>query len=240
MERLYLEEVDSTNKWAKEHIEELKHLSVVYTYKQTAGRGRLERKWNYNGEDNIYASIVIKHKGGMKDVYSNLTQYLCLILTEVFDSYNLIYPPKIKWPNDVRIDGKKISGILAEAVSTKNEAAIILGFGVNLNCKQADMDNIDQPATSLNLLTGMEIDKESFLNMVLEKFCLGYDRFIGEGFKSIREEYKKRAEFLNKEVTVKVFDKTVTGLAVDVTENGALTIVDKNNNEQTLYIGDIL
>lgn len=240
MERVYLEEIDSTNKWAKEHIEELKHLSVVYTYKQTNGRGRLERKWNYNGEGNIYASIVLKFNGVMKNIYSNLTQYLCFILTEVFESYKLIYPPMIKWPNDIRINGKKVSGILAEGVNLNNATAIVLGFGVNLNCKQEDMDKIDQPATSLNLVTGMEIDKESFLNMVLEKFCLGYDRFIGEGFKSIREEYKKRAEFLNKEVTVKVFDKTVTGLAVDILEDGALKIVDTDNNEQTLYIGDIL
>ena len=243
MERVYLEEVDSTNKWAKEHISELKHLSVVYTYNQTSGRGRLERKWNYNGKDNIYASIVVKPSSGLKEVYSNLTQYLCVILAEVFEEYTSpIYPsPKIKWPNDIRINGKKISGILAEGVNISNAGiAIVLGFGVNLNCKQEDMDRIDQPATSLNLVTGMEIDKESFLNRVLDKFCLGYDRFIENGFKSIREEYLKRAEFLNKKVAVKVFDNCVEGIASDVTENGALKIVDKDNKERILYIGDIL
>ena len=243
MERVYLEEVDSTNKWAKEHINELNHLSAVYTYNQTSGRGRLERKWNYNGKDNIYASIVIKHNGGLKEVFSNLTQYLCLILAEVFEEYtSSIYPPpKIKWPNDIRINGEKISGILAEGVNISNAGiAIVLGFGVNLNCKQEDMDKIDQPATSLNLVTGMEIDKEYFLNRVLDKFCLGYDKFIGDGFKSIREDYLKRAEFLNKKVTVRVFDDKVEGIASDVTENGALKIVDKDNKERILYIGDIL
>ena len=238
MERVYLEEVDSTNKWAKEHLSELGGMSVVYTYKQMAGRGRLERKWNYNGDGNIYASIVIKHRGSMKESYSNLTQYLSLVISEVFEEYGV--QPVIKWPNDIKVEGKKITGILAEAVTDEIETNIILGFGVNLNCSKEDMEKIDKPATALNLVTGMEIDKEQFFRRVLDKFCLGYDKFIGEGFQSIRKEYKKRAEFLNREVTVQVFDKFVSGIAKDVTKNGALKIVDNNGIEQVLYMGDIL
>lgn len=240
MERIYLEETDSTNKWAKENIDKLPDFCVVFTYKQMAGRGRLNRKWSYMGEGNIYASIVLKLKNDNNPIYSNLTQYLCLVLAEVFEEYNTV--PKIKWPNDIRINGKKISGILAEGVNIGNglNFAIILGFGVNLNCRQEDVGKIDQPVTSLNLETGMEIDRESFFNRVLDKFCLSYDKFIGRGFLSIREEYLKRAEFLNKNVAVKVMDKTVEGIASDVTETGALKVIDNNNNEQILYIGDIL
>ena len=238
MERVYLEEVDSTNKWAKENLKELKQMTVVYTYKQTAGRGRLERKWNYNGDGNIYASIVIKFGEPMKEIYSNLTQYLSLVIAEVLDEYKV--HSTIKWPNDVKVDGKKIAGILAEAVTGKQETGIILGFGVNLNCGKADIEKIDKPATSLNLVTGMEVDKEDFLQRVLDKFCLGYDRFIGEGFQSIRENYKERSEFLNHEVTVQVFDRVVRGIAKDVTENGALKIVDNEGIMQILYMGDIL
>ena len=237
MERVYLEEVDSTNKWAKEHLSVLPEISVVYTYKQTAGRGRLERKWNYNGDGNIYASIVIKREGEMKEIYSNLTQYLSLVISKVFEKYNV--KPAIKWPNDIMVGGKKITGILAEAVNDKTETSIILGIGVNLNCSKEDMDRIDKPATSLNLVTGMEINKEEFFQSVLDEFCLGYDRFIGEGFQSIIEEYKKRAEFLNRDISVKVFDKTVKGIAKDITEAGALRIVDNSGTEQVLYMGDI-
>ena len=139
------------------------------------------------------------------------------------------------------INGKKISGILAESVIEKNILkGIILGCGVNLNCSKEDMENIDQPATSLNLETGMEVDREIFLKRVLDKFCLRYNKFIEDGFKLIREDYIKRAEFLNKTVTVKVFDKDISGLAKDITENGALEIVDNNNEKHVLLIGDIL
>ena len=154
MELLFLNIVDSTNKYAKEHLNELEDKTIIYANSQTAGRGRMQRKWNSNTGDNVYASIVLKPSTELKEVYSNLTQYLSLTLTEVFEQYNVL--PTIKWPNDVRINGKKISGILAESVIEKNELkGIILGFGVNLNCKKEDLDKIDQPATSLNLETGM-------------------------------------------------------------------------------------
>ena len=86
----------------------------------------------------------------------------------------------------------------------------------------------------------MIIDKDVFLKKITEKFCLYYNEFIEGGFLLIRDDYKKRAEFLNQEVTVKVFDKTYMGRAVDILENGALKIIDKNNNEHILLIGDIL
>lgn len=253
MEKIYLERVDSTNKWAKAHIKELKDKTLVYTYNQTAGRGRLNRTWNNTGSDNIYASIVLKPSEIMKDVYSNLTQYLCIILAETMEEYNVA--PKIKWPNDIQINGKKISGILAEGVNTevgvnievnKNThyeqklEGIVLGFGVNLNTSKEILEKIDQPATSLNIETNITIDKEIFLQKVLDKFCLLYDKFIEEGFLLIKEDYIKRASFLNKEVSVRVFDKVLTGKAIDITDNGALKIVDKHNKEQILFIGDIL
>ena len=244
MDYLYLDEIDSTNKFAKEWINDISDMTVVYTFKQTAGRGRLQRKWSYMGEDNIYASIVLKPSSEYKEVYSNLTQLLCVVLAEVFEEYGI--EPKIKWPNDIRVDGKKISGILAEAVGVNDKEkgyllqGLILGFGVNLNTKIEILSKIDQPATSLNIETGKFINKEIFLKKVTEKFCLYYNKFIEEGFLLIREDYLRRAEFLNKEVAVKVFDKTYTGIAEDVTPNGALKLKDKNNKEHILLIGDIL
>lgn len=239
MRRLYLETVDSTNKWAKEHIGELKDKTVVYTYNQTSGRGRLDRKWNNVGADNIYASIVLKPSEKMEEVYSNLTQYLCVVLAETLEEYGVM--PKIKWPNDIQIAGKKISGILAEGVNSNNKLkGIVLGFGVNLNTSKEVFVNINQPATSLNIEIGKQIDKEDFLQRVLNKFCLLYDKFIEEGFLLIKENYINRVSFLGKDVSVRVFDEIIEGTAIEITNNGALKIVDKNNKEKTLLIGDIL
>ncbi len=89
----------------KEYIASLEDKTVVYTSNQTAGRGRLQRQWSYLGKDNIYASIVLKPSFQIKEVYSNLTQYLCLVLCETFEEYGV--NPKIKWPNDIQIGVRK-------------------------------------------------------------------------------------------------------------------------------------
>ena len=243
MNFLYIEELESTNKYCKENILNLDDMTVVYTGCQTAGRGRLNRSWSYVGAENIYASIVLKPSLELKDVYANLTQYLSLVLAETFEEYNNCnkFYPKIKWPNDVRIDGKKISGILAETVLVGGKlGGIILGFGVNLNCREDDLNAINQAATSLNIVTGMKIDRKKFLDLVINKFCLRYNNFINRGFSLIKNDYTRRAEFLNNQVVVKVFDKEISGIAKSINDDGSLTIVDENNKEHVLLIGDIL
>ena len=139
------------------------------------------------------------------------------------------------------INSKKISGILAEGVIEAGKLnGLILGFGINLNSKKEILDKINQPATALNIETGQDIDKQIFLKKLLDRFCLLYDEFVEKGFLLIKEDYIRRAGFLNKEVTVKVFDKTICGIVKEVTDNGALKINDNNNYEHTLLIGDIL
>ena len=239
MELLFLEEVDSTNKYAKEHIDELKDKTLIYTNRQYAGKGRLQRVWSDLGEENVFASIVLKPSADTREVYSNLTQYLCVVLAETFEEYKII--PKIKWPNDIQINGKKISGILAEAVIERGcLKGLIIGFGVNLNVQEEKLSQINQPATSLNIEIGEFVNRKFFLKKLLDKFCLRYDRFIEEGFLLIKEDYIRRAGFLNKEVTVRSFDTDISGIAKDITDNGALKIVDRNNIEHVLLIGDIL
>ena len=72
MELLFLEEVDSTNKYAKEHIDELKDKTLIYTNRQYAGKGRLQRVWSDLGDENVFASIILKPSADMREVYSNL------------------------------------------------------------------------------------------------------------------------------------------------------------------------
>jgi len=161
------------------------------------------------------------------------------VLAQTFEEYGVI--PNIKWPNDIQINSKKISGILAEGVNEGTKlSGLVLGFGINLNTKIEKISQINQPATSLNIETGKNIDKEIFLTKLLDKFCLMYDKFIKEGFLLIKNDYIRRANFLNKEITVKVFDKEICGIAAGITDNGALRLIDRNNNEHVLLIGDIL
>ena len=183
MRVIKLEETKSTNTYSKENLTLLEDKTVVHALRQTHGRGRLNRTWVDLGENNLFFSIVLKPSTDFKAVYSNLTQYTSVILCRIFENYGL--NPKVKWPNDVMIDGqRKICGILCETVIENNELkGIILGIGINLNASKEDVDNIpDRIVTALNLETGANVNPDAFLNEFLTEFFKTYDEFLSKGF----------------------------------------------------------
>lgn len=240
MEIIRLDETESTNSYAKTHIDEFADRTAVHALKQTQGRGRLARKWVDLGLNNLYLSIVLKPSDTFNEIYPNLTQYLSVALSKVLETYGL--KPQIKWPNDVLINGKKIAGILSETVMSAGKLeGIVLGIGVNLNAEQADIDAIpDKIATSLNIETGKSINLDVFLNELLTEFFANYDEFLKFGFTLIKEDYISRNCFLDTELNVQVFNNIKTGFAKSITDNGELVLQSEDNTETVLTIGDIL
>lgn len=239
IEIIELEEVNSTNLYAKSNLTEIADKTIVCANKQTAGRGRFDRAWVDLGDGNIFMSLVLKPSDTFKPVYSNLTQYFSVVLAQLLEKYGL--EPKIKWPNDVLVNGKKIAGILSETVMQGHSfKGFVLGAGINLNAKQDDLKQIkDKEVTALNLEVNGFIDKYEFLNTLAENFFLNYDRFLEHGFEMIYDDYVSRACFLNKEISVKGFNDTVCGFAKSVNAMGELVLL-QDNKEITLTMGDIL
>ena len=234
MKYIYLDETESTNNYAKEHITEIEDKVVVYTSKQTCGRGRFDRTWVDLGSENIYMSIVLKPAEEMQKNFSNLTQYTALKLAETFEKYGVI--PQIKWPNDILINNKKISGILAETVFRKNKLnGIVIGVGINLNANKEDFIKIDKLATALNIEIGKDVDKQTFLDDFNYTFFNQYEKFLEQGFSLIKNGYEKHINFIGKEITINNLNDKITGIAERITDNGALII---NNRE--FYTGDIV
>lgn len=239
MPRLHLEHVDSTNHYCKENLNNLCDKMVVTAKNQTAGRGRFARNWVDLGEGNLFLSIVLKPANRFQPVYSNLTQYLSVVLCHVLEKYGM--QPEIKWPNDVLIEGKKIAGILSETVMQGNDfRGLVLGIGVNLRANSEDLTKIpDKVVTALNIEHGENVDCEIFLKCLLEEFFLCYDEFIENGFSFIRSDYLGYANFINKEVCVQVLNETKSGIVKTVDDDGAL-LLEKDDQELVLTIGDIL
>lgn len=239
MEKIYLPQVDSTNLYAKSNLENLADKSIVHAGIQTSGRGRLQRTWVNLGEGNLFMSFVLKPSNSFNEIYSNLTQYLSVILCSVLEEYGL--KPQIKWPNDVLIDGKKIAGILSETVMQGNNfKGLVLGIGVNLNANQNDLALItDKVATALNLEISETVSVEEFLDKLAQKFFANYDKFLKKGFELIKNDYISRTCFLDKEICVQVFNDKKCGIARAVNDKGELVISD-NEKEFVLTIGDIL
>ena len=237
---IQLEEVDSTNSYAKKNISNLEDKTAIITKRQTSGRGRLNRSWVDLGEENLFLSIVLKPSDTFKEIYPNLTQYLSVALCKVIETYGI--KTQIKWPNDVLVDGKKIAGILSETVMQGQKLeGIVLGIGVNLNSNQEKIDAIpNKIATSLNIETGKTINLKEFLNKLLTEFFEHYDKFLQSGFLQIKNDYIKRNCFLEKELKVLVFNHIESGIAKAVNDLGELVLEDNNKREIVLTIGDII
>ena len=241
MNIITLGEIDSTNTYAKNNIDTLKDRDVVHALRQTAGRGRLNRSFVDLGENNLFFSIVLKPSQDFRSVYANITQYSCLILCKIFENYGL--NAKIKWPNDVMIDGKrKISGILSETVMENNKLkGLIIGIGVNLNADKVSVEAIQgRVVTALNLEIGRAVNPDSFLNEFFEMFFKDYDKLLKCRFELIKSDYVSRNCFLNKDLSVQVLDSVKAGYAKDINNTGELVLVTPENKELVLNIGDIL
>ena len=190
MNIISLGEVNSTNLYAKQNLDSLEDKTVISASVQTSGRGRFNRAWIDLGQGNLFMTIVLKPSDTFKDVYANLTQYLSVILCKVLKEYGLV--PSIKWPNDVLIGGKKISGILSETVMQGHSfKGLVLGIGVNLNAKSEDLSLVkDKEITALNIELGQDYaDKNLFMEKLLNKFFAHYDEFLNNGFAYIKDDY---------------------------------------------------
>lgn len=245
MNIILLDEVNSTNSWAKANIDILKDGDIVIADIQTAGRGRFDRTWVSNNPQNLYMSLVLKPEGDfLKLPLANLTQYLSVVTAKVIENYapEAKISAQIKWPNDILVKEKKIAGILAETTTQKGVCkGIILGLGLNLNMTLDEVQEIDKPTTALNLelSTAQEIDKNVILAQIRNEFFTNYEDFLEIGFGLIKRDYINRAIFLNKSVCAEILDKKICGIAKSVNDDGELVLIDANNKEKTITTGDI-
>jgi len=236
-----LEEIDSTNGYALRNIHELKDRQVIVAEKQFSGRGRLNRKWVSNIEDNVYMSIILKPCTVFdKEIpFKNITQYASVVLCNILENYGI--EPEIKWPNDVMVNGKKIAGILSELSSHGEQIkGFVLGIGVNINLTAEQIASIDQPATALNILLGRPVDKNSFIELFEEEFFKRYDAFLERGFMFIKAEYVKRSSFLGRDIQINSINSTNRGIAKNINDDGSLQMIKDNLEENTVTAGDLI
>lgn len=239
MNFLLFDEIDSTNIWAKEHFFELQDRTVVVAKSQTKGKGRFDRKWVSQPCGNLYMSIVLKLESTQN--VSNLTQLMSVCCAEIISQYNI--STNIKWPNDVLVSGKKISGILNEIVNKDGKyQGCVLGIGVNLNMSDNNLSSITQPYTSLFLETGSEVDVLLFAEKLCEKFFERYDDLIKNGFKSIEKMYTSYVNYLGSEVAISenLGQKKTFYKALGFDSNGNLVVLDSESCQKVIYSGDLI
>lgn len=231
---LFFKEVDSTNNRAKQIALEEKEGAVVISEKQTSGRGRRGRKWE-SPEGGIAISFILKPNVSPERA-PQMTLISSLALVETLNKIHNGLNAKIKWPNDILLSGKKISGILTELSADMEKINyVVVGVGVNLN---STVENLPENATSLKIETKEQVSIKQFLKSFFDHYDKLYLEYLNGGIDQIIERWKKNSDTLGKKVKIIGINETYEGLAKDIDENGAL-ILKTDKKEIKVYSGDV-
>lgn len=231
---LFLEEIDSTNNKAKQIAFESQDGDVVVSETQHSGRGRRGREW-HSPKGGIYISFILKPNISPERA-PQITLLSSVALVETLNSMKSKMNAKIKWPNDILISGRKISGILTELSSDMEKINyVVVGIGINLN---TDLEELPEKAASLKVEMGQEISVKLFLKSFFEHYDIVYQEYLDNGIDQIIEKWKKNSDTLGKNVKIIGINETYDGLAKDIDENGALILKTKDK-EIKVYSGDV-
>lgn len=224
MNILYFDEIDSTNNRAKQLGEEgADEGTVVIADHQTGGRGRVGRSFDSPKGEGLYLSILLRPEI-RPDRAPQLTPLAALAVRKaLYETAGL--ETKIKWPNDIVRNGKKLCGILTEMSMTGNAVShVVVGIGINVHQK-AFPTEISEVATSVFLESGIETSRKELANCLLTAFFSYYEEFLKTtDLANFLEEYD--SALINRGEKVSVLDPKdpYTGIAEGIDESGALLV----------------
>jgi len=229
--------IDSTNTYAKKMAsQDSEEGTLVIAEEQTAGRGRFDRTWHSSPGTNLTFSVIIRPNITPQRV-GILSLYAGLAVTEAVQELSYT-SPTCKWPNDVLVNGKKLCGILSEAIFNSGQiSAVIIGIGLNVN--QTEFSNtLASTATSIALECKKMFDRFHVLATVLEKLESLYTLIQTDNLDKILQRWQSHATMFGKEVTIKQHGQRVKGIAQAIDLDGAL-IISTNGTENKIVAGDV-
>ena len=235
---VYFEKVDSTNTVAKRLADQgADEGTIVVAEEQTGGRGRLDRSFISPFAQGIWFSLILRPTFPPMEV-SKLTLVAAVALTKVLRRAGLIHCG-IKWPNDILVGDKKLVGILTELnASVEKINYVVMGIGINTALgKKALPRELKKTVTSF-AIENVPVHRVELLQDVLRELERYYDVAGEQGFAPILEEWKVLSCMLGRDVEVSASDRSFTGKAVTLDENGNLMVETANGMERVLA-GDV-
>ena len=236
----HYDEIGSTNAEAKALATEgAPEGTVVIAECQTAGRGRLGRRWSSPTGKGLLFSVVLRPSMSMSDAHM-LTLVAAVAVADAIESHTRI-SLKIKWPNDLFVDDKKVGGILMEVAGQQDEVDwIVLGIGINANTEFVELPvALRRTATSLLMEGGAPIDRSSLLAALLLSIEHQYTHALADGFGDVVTGFRQRDYLLSKSVSVETRDGRVTGRASGIDDRGALLVELPQQRIRRFHSGDV-
>jgi BirA family transcriptional regulator, biotin operon repressor / biotin---[acetyl-CoA-carboxylase] ligase len=236
------ESLPSTNLTAKQMAAEgAVHGTSVIAKNQTAGRGRLGKKWLSSEGRSLLCSIIVRPQISVQDI-PKITLAAGIGVVLALETVTRV-KVQVKWPNDIFIDEKKCAGILCETSSLHKENGmfVIIGIGVNINQKVIDFPvEIREQATSLFLVTGVQHEVFEVFKVVYQSVMMQLNVLCNGGFKQILSNWRERDFLLGKKIQcVSSLGEIVTGVSVGTDGDGQLHIRDSDGNTHSVLSGDI-
>lgn len=220
-----LNEIGSTNDYVKEILGNAPEGTVVVADVQSSGRGSRGRSW-YSPEGGLWMSVLLKH-------HQNCLVSLIagVAICETFSGYGI--DTKIKWPNDILLNDRKIAGILPEIVDEN----VILGVGINLNVRQFP-DDLRDKASSIFIETKKHLDHQSFYHNLCKSLDTYYSLLKKEEVDALLSKWREYTLMCGRDVRIELPDRLVIGKVLDIDHQGGLIIMRADYGIEHIIAGD--
>ncbi|MDQ6418197.1 biotin--[acetyl-CoA-carboxylase] ligase [Paenibacillus sp. LHD-117] len=233
-------EVPSTQDLARKAAEDgVSEGMLVIAEQQVSGRGRMGRSWVSPYGKGIWMSMVLRPSVPIHCA-PQLTLLAAVALCRSLRRVTRL-PIGIKWPNDLLVDGRKISGILLESAAEDERLKyIVAGIGISVNLAEGDYpEEVLGKATSLRVASGRTYDRTELIADFLAEWEQLYDLFLQEGFRSIASLWESLAVSLGKQVKLVTPQGEITGIPESLDESGAIRVRREDGTLVTIFSAEM-
>ena len=212
---------------------------VVFAESQTAGRGRLGRKWLSPARKGLWFSVLLRPPLRPVDA-TQLTVAAATALARAVQAQTRL-APEIKWPNDLLLRGRKAAGILTEMSAEVDRVKhVIIGVGLDVNQTASDFPaDVRKLATSLKLECGRAVHRAELAAAILQELDRDYARICRGEFAALADEWESRCTTIGRNVTIRAGESRVQGRAESLDEAGALLVRTEHGRIERIIGGDV-
>ncbi|MDQ0218964.1 biotin--[acetyl-CoA-carboxylase] ligase [Peribacillus cavernae] len=236
----YEESVESTQKIAHRLAGDgASEGTLVVAEEQTFGKGRLSRSWHSPKHTGVWMSLILRPNIPFHQAPQLTLLTAVAVVQGIEEATDLM--PGIKWPNDILINQKKVTGILTELQAEADRIhSVIIGIGINVNQKNDDFpEDLRQKASSLFIESGQPVSRARLIQHILAKMEQLYQLYLDKGFTPIKILWESYAVSLGKEIKASTLTETLYGKALGITDEGVLLLEDNAGQIHTIYSADI-
>lgn len=228
--------VDSTNQYLLDRISELKSGDACVAEYQQTGRGRRGRQWVSPFGANLYLSMFWRLEQGPAAAMG-LSLVVGIVMAEVLHKLGA-GQVRVKWPNDLYLNDKKLAGILVELTGKTGDAAqLVIGAGINLTMRESTTNVISQDWINLQE-AGVIIDRNKLTAELLSELRLAVVKFENEGLSAFISRWREMDNYLDRPVKLIIGNQEIFGIARGIDQQGAL-LLEQNGNVKPYIGGEI-